>query len=275
MVRQLLCSNCPPSCPCAAVSFPVVSWGEPLRRRAGRRAFGWAVGAEEAQRCAFTPRLGPRSSPACPCLRAGSVPQRFPGRLPGAIKESFWEALVSSARQQIVGRIGLNAVKKSRECLFSPMWKSRVGRFPARCLRVETFHAASVSSSSWHEIVSCKKKRCPKEMALPHHTLKATASRHGRHGPTVAPRSAGVSGADGLSGAGRGARCEGAPGSRPPSPEQVLGTCTAPFCSRARGILGKHRGFLPQVPFARRASSFWHFDLWDWWRVVFSHMFII
>lgn len=63
-----------------------MSWGELLHIWAGRREFGWAVRAEEVQRCAFTPRLAPGTLHACLCLQAGSVPQRFPGKLPDAIK---------------------------------------------------------------------------------------------------------------------------------------------------------------------------------------------
>lgn len=85
-VPQFLCGDCPPTSPCPTVSFSAVHWGELLCIWAGRREFGWAAGAEEVQPCALTPCLALRSLCACPCLQAGSVLQRFPGKLPSAIK---------------------------------------------------------------------------------------------------------------------------------------------------------------------------------------------
>lgn len=49
-------------------------------------------------------------------------------------------------------------VRKFKEYLFSPVWKSGAGCFPVQHLWVETSQAASVSSSFWCEIVSFKKK---------------------------------------------------------------------------------------------------------------------
>lgn len=77
-VRQLLYRNCPLACPCPVVSSSPVSWGELLPIWAGRREFGWAVRAEEVQRCAFTPRLAPGSLRCVPVPSGGKRTTAFP-----------------------------------------------------------------------------------------------------------------------------------------------------------------------------------------------------
>lgn len=121
-VRQLLRGNCPPACPCPTASVSAESWGELLRSSswAGRREFVCAVRAEEVQSSAFTAQFAAGSSCVCLCLGAGSVPERFPGKRPGAGKSSFWEALVSSARQQSVGRLEFKPRTNSKSASSHP-----------------------------------------------------------------------------------------------------------------------------------------------------------
>lgn len=269
-VPQFLCGDCPPACPCPTVSFSAVHWGELLCIWAGRREFGWAVEAEEVPALCLHTLSCPQELVCVPMPSGGKRTAAFPWKTARCHKVKLGGSgeLSSSAdcwedRPQ--------TVRKFKEYLFSPVWKSRAGCFPVEHLWVATSQAASVSSGFWCETVSFKKRWCLKESVLLHYVLKAAAFwlPHCRHASAL--RSNGVSGTDAC-----GARCEDVPKEGQPSllegSQQVLprwmllaclGTSTAPFCSRTKDILVKYPVFLPrkrllpELPLA----SFWHLGM--------------
>lgn len=156
-VPQFLYGDCPPICPCPTVSSSAMHWGELLRIWAGRRGFGWAAEAEEAALCLHTLSC-PQELVCVPVPSGGKRTAAFPWKTARCHKVKLGGSgeLSSSAdcwedRPQ--------TMKKFREHLFSPVWKSGAGCFPVQHLWVETSQAASVSSSFWWEIVSFKKKK--------------------------------------------------------------------------------------------------------------------
>lgn len=156
-VPQFLCGDCPPTCPCPTVSFSAVHWGELLCIWAGRREFGWAVEAEEVPALCLHTLSCPQELVCVPMPSGGKRTAAFPWKTARCHKVKLGGSGELSLSADC-WEDRLQTVKKFKEYLFSPVWKSRAGCFPAQHLWVETSQTASVSSSFWCETVSFKKK---------------------------------------------------------------------------------------------------------------------